>query len=212
MKVKGMGRTRLGRLAAVTVPATVVSLGFGYAMLQGMVSAQLSAAQPFQVTGESATATGLETSLRSVTTATTNDNGAETEKKSALLTLKDGKVNDLCLAANQPVPILGNIGLNLTAGGSVNLGAVTDLNADDVAAAAATLPRTEIGVAQSQLDHQQGVAKGYAPGGWGLESTGAVSLTDLDADTYALSLGSLDLSSGLRILPKLGTASCTLQP
>lgn len=208
MKEKGMGRTRLGRLAAVTVPATVVSLGFGYAMLQGMVSAQLSAAEPFQVTGQSANATGLEVSLRSVTTATSNDNGAETEKKSALVTLKNGNLNDLCLAANQQVPLLGTIGLNLTANGNVNLGAITDMSADDVAAASATLPSTEIGVAQNQLDHQAGVAKGYAPGGWGLESTGAVQLNDLDAKTYALSLGGLDLSSGLRILPKLGSATC----
>lgn len=211
MKEKGMGRTRLGRLAAVTVPATALSLGFGFAIAQGMVSASLSAADPFQVKADSAAASGLELSLRAADTATSNTDGATTQKKAALVTLTDASVTNLCLAANQPTGLpglLGNIGLVVSATGNVPLGSAVDLNADAVTTTGANLGQTEIGLAQSGLDHQSGIASGYNVGGFGLESTEALSLDGLDANAYALTLDSLNLASGLSIVPQLGEATC----
>ncbi|MEI4272355.1 DUF6230 family protein [Klenkia sp. LSe6-5] len=207
MKEAGTGRVRIGRFTAVTVPAAVVSVGFGYAILQGMVAAQLSSVDPFTVSADQARATGLELSLRQATTASGQDDTTEDQKKSALVTLNAGEVDQLCLAANQPVPVLGNIGLRLTAGGTTSLGDV-DISADAIEAGSARLPQTSIGVAQSTLDHQSTVANGYRPGGFGLEANGPVVLNDLDTDAYALSLESLNFGQGLTITPQLGTATC----
>jgi hypothetical protein len=209
MKETGMGRTRLGRFAAVTVPATAVTLGLGFAMVQGMVSAQLSATDPFKVKAANATADGLELSLRGATVAASQDDGTNsTDKKSALVTLKNGKITDLKLCADQPLPgPLGTLGLTLSATGEVPLGATTDLSADAVNAANAVLPATDIGIAQSQLEHQSTVAGGRA-GGFGLNTAGAagsVKLDGLDADAYSLSLSGLTVSN-LSIAPQLGSA------
>lgn len=207
MREKGMGRTRLGRFAALTVPATIATAGLGFAIVQGMVAANLSAADPFTVAGTEARGTGLELSLRGAETATANNNDDVTTKKSALVTLKQGTIDGLCLAVNQPVPILGNIGLNITAPGTTSLGDV-DLSADSIAAGATTLPQTSIGVAQSALPSQSGIANGYQEGGFGLLASGNVTLANLDADVYALTLESLEFGSGLTIAPQLATASC----
>lgn len=209
MKEKGMGRTRLGRLAAVTIPATAVTVGFGVAIIQGAVTAQLSATDAFKVKGASATATGLELSMRGASVAASQSDGDPAnavQKKSALVTLANGKVTDLKLCADQPLPApLGVLGLTVSAVGEVNLGTSVDLSADAVKAGVATLPSTEIGVAQSQLDHQSTVAQGYNAGGFGLESTGAVNLAGLDADAYGLTLGGVTLNN-LNITPQLGSA------
>src|SRR4051812_27661149 len=46
-KLKGEGRTRLGRFAMVAVPSAVVSAGLGVAIVQGMISATLASADAF---------------------------------------------------------------------------------------------------------------------------------------------------------------------
>ena len=217
MKVKGMGRTRMGRLAAVTIPATALSAGLGFAILQGMVAAQLSSADAFQVKGDQAVASGLEVSMRGVSAADTQNDATPTKKKSALVTLKDGKVTNMCLAANQNLPVLGAIGLKLKFSGAVDLGDI-DLNTDSVVAGTAVLPKTDIGVAQSELDHQKDVADGYQAGAFGLESgnvnpqQGDVTINGLDADAYGITLSGLNLTSGLSITPELGTADCNVTP
>lgn len=205
---KGTGRTKLGRFAALAVPGTVVAGGLGFAILQGMVAAQLSSANAFQIQGERALGDGLELSLRDATTAVSDANGDATQNKSALVTLYNGRINGgMCLAANNSAPIVGNIGLVLNIRDDVSLGNV-DLSADAVRAGGYTsLPSTRIGVAEKELDHQSSVPGGHA-GAFGLESTGDVELNQLDADVYAIQLGGLELASGLDIIPKLGRAEC----
>jgi len=207
MKVKGMGRTRLGRLAAVTVPATALSLGFGYAIIQGAVTAQLSAAEPFTVKATTATADGLELSLQGATAATSNDVITPATKKAAKVTLINGEVTNMCLAANQTdIPVLGSLGLTISATGLVPLGTTT-LNADSVSSTGqAVLGHTEIGVAESELDNQ--AAASTNPGGFGMESDEPLTLSGLNAKAYALELGGLTLATGLSIAPVVGTASC----
>jgi hypothetical protein len=208
MKEKGMGRTRLGRLAAVTVPATAMSLGFGYAIVQGAVTAQLSAANPFEVTATSATADGLELSLQGATAATSNTSTTPATKKAAKVTLINGKVTNMCLAANQGnIPVLGSLGLTISASGEVPLGTTT-LNADSVSSSgAAVLGHTAIGVAESELNNQG--PDSTNPGGFGMESDEPLSLQGLNAKAYALELGGLTLADGLSIAPVIGTATCT---
>jgi len=202
-----MGRTRLGRLAAVTVPATALSLGFGYAIVQGAVTAQLSAASPFTVKASTATADGLELSLQGATAAAGNDDITPATKKAAKVTLINGVVTNMCLAANQTdIPVLGSLGLTIQATGQVPLGTTT-LNADSVSSTGtATLGHTAIGVAESELNNQGPASTN--PGGFGMESDEPLSLSGLNAKAYALELGGLTLADGLSIAPVIGQATC----
>lgn len=213
MKEKGMGRTRLGRFAAVTVPATAVSLGLGFAIVQGAVSAQLSAANAFDVGSSQATGTGLELSLAPATAAATDTDSTTTaQNESALVTLAGGQLDGMCLAANTNVPLFGNIGLTISVptvaegGALVDVGTL-DLNAESVNTGATTLPATSVGIAESELDHQSTLGS-ETPGGFGMESVGNVSLAELDAAAYGLELtNGLSLQS-LSIAPTTTTAAC----
>ncbi|MFT4287167.1 DUF6230 family protein [Nocardioides sp.] len=211
-----MGRTRLGRFAAVAVPATVVSAGLGVAILQGMVGAALSSATAFQVAGSAATGDELELTANNVTAANSEASaGTGTAKKDALVSLQNGAVEDLCLAADTTTP-LGVLGIKITSAGSVSLGSGwTDLSADSLGASQATLPTTDIGYSQSDLAHQDNTtSSGYADGGFSLatdvnnSTSGGISLTDLDASVYALTLNGLTLNN-LSISPTLGSVEGT---
>ncbi len=215
---KGMGRTRLGRFAAVAVPATVVSAGLGVAILQGMVGAALASSTPFQVAGSSATGDELELTANNVTSAVSEADGSDTNatpKKDALVSLQNGAVTDLCLAADTTTPF-GTLGIKIVSGGTVSLGSGwTDLSADSLAADSATLPTTDIGYAQSQLAHQDAsTSTGYADGGFSLATNvnnataGGISLDGLDASVYALTLDGLTLND-LSIVPTLGSVEGT---
>lgn len=214
MREKGMGRTRLGRFAAVTVPATALSLGLGCAIVQGAVSAQLSAANAFEVGSSKATGTGLELSLKAATTASSEtDSTTTTSKDSALVTLAGGKLDGMCLAANTNVPLFGNIGLTISVptvaqgGALVDVGTL-DLNADSVNTGATTLPKTSVGIAESELDHQKTLSTAtQTPGGFGMESIGALTLNQLDAAAYGLELTNGLTLNSLAISPTT-TATC----
>ena len=209
MKQKGMGATRLGRFAAVTVPATVVTAGLGLAITQGMVGAALASATSFQVGGTAATGDGMELTANYTSSATSDVDDTVTNKKDALVTLKNGAVQDMCLAADTAVPVIGTLGLKIEANGNTSLGAgYTDLAADSLNGASAVLGETKIGYAQSDLIHQDGTTSpGYAEGGFSLatsEAAGAVNITGLDAQVYALTLSGLSLSN-LAISATAGT-------
>lgn len=218
MKEKGMGRVRLGRFAAVTVPATVVSVGLGVAMLQGAVSASLSSTNPFKVTAASGSGSGVELSLRAAQAAASQTDATAADKQSAFVTLSDGTVNQVCLAANQPtgLPVISNIGLKIQLPGSVALGDSVDLNAQGVTTDA-TLKNVSVGVAQEELDHQSSVANGANMGGFGIESgqsaggaagdTSNVALNNVDADVFQVNLASIGLT-GVTLTPTTGTATC----
>lgn len=224
MKEKGMGRTRLGRFAAVTIPATVATAGLGFAVLQGMVGASISSATPFQVAGATATGDDLELTANNVSTAADDgtasgdvadsSEGTGTNKKDALVSLKNGSVSDLCMAADTQTP-LGTLGLKIQSSGDVSLGSGwTDLSADSLAADSATLPTTDIGYAQGDLAEQAAAnSAGYSEGGFSLATdvtdaaksdTGGISLTNLDVDAYALTLSGLSLNN-LSISPEFGS-------
>lgn len=218
MKEMGMGRVRLGRFAAVTVPAAVVSVGLGVAMLQGAVSASLSSTNPFKVTAASGSGSGVELSLRAAQAAASQTDSSAADKQSAFVTLHDGTVNTVCLAANQPtgMPLIPNIGLKISLPGAVALGDSVDLNAQGVTTDA-TLKNVSVGVAQQELNHQAGVAEGSNVGGFGIESgegagavandTGNVVLNNVNADVFQVALSSIGLT-GVTLTPTTGTAVC----
>lgn len=218
MKEKGMGRTRLGRFAAVTVPATAASLGLGFAIVTGMVSASVSSAGGFQVGGDAARADGMKMSLASTDVAQNEADATGQASEAALVTLEDGYLDGMCLAVNQSLPVIGQVSLTLgVPTGTVGVGTI-DLNASQVNTGTANLPSTTIGVAAGETG--QNVAASNV-GGFGLktnDTTGvegtdeaaasAVKLADLNATAYQLTLNNgLDVGS-LEIGVSRSTASC----
>jgi Family of unknown function (DUF6230) len=220
MKEMGMGRTRLGRFAAVTVPATAMSLGLGYAIISGMVTATVSSAGGFDVGGTSARADGMKLSLNQVKEASSTADSSlanATNQESALVTLQDGYLDGMCLAANQDLPFIGTVGLKLRVPtGTVGVGDL-NLNASQVDSAAAVLPSTTIGQSASEIG-QTGQAAGNQ-GGFGLKTnaTGAagdagatsnVRITNLAATAYELTLAQGLNASSLEIGVHPSAQSC----
>lgn len=207
---RGMGRTRLTRFAAITVPAVVVTAGLGFAIVQGAVSADLASSNGFTIHSSSGTADSLQLGLESTSAATDDQTTTTANKVAAEAALKGLNVNDLCLAANTNIPVLSSVvGLNVKSSAPVNLGAV-DLNASDIEANTATLPSTKIGDSTSDLSDLT-TSKTEAPGGFGLASAGAagsVALNTLNASAYEVSLTNGLTLQALSIAPKLGTATC----
>lgn len=218
MKESGMGRTRLGRFAAVTVPATAASLGLGFAIVSGMVSATVSSAGGFEVGGDQARADGMQLSLTKTTVAANEADAVGADKEAALVTLSDGYLNGMCLAVNQKLPLIGDVSLMLgVPQGVVGVGSI-DLNASQVNSGAASLPSTTIGVAADELD--QPVDPTNA-GGFGLRTNdtagvagtdegvaSAVQIDALAATAYQLTLNNgLDVDA-LEIGVKAGTQHC----
>lgn len=199
MKEQGTGRTRLGRFAAVTIPATIASVGLGAAMLNGMVGAALASSSSFQVTGDSAKGTGMELTANYVSAATSDSDDTASNKKDALVSLKDGTIANMCLAADTQVAGFQALGLKITSTGNVSLGTGwTDLAADALGGSQAVLGETLIGYAQSDLDHQDALTSpGYSEGGFSMKTSDgatAVDITDLDSELYALTLAGLSLN------------------
>lgn len=194
------GRTRLGRFAAITVPAALASAGLGFAVIHGMASAALSSAEPFELGSKQMTASGLQLNLDAASAATSVTDATSGYKKAARAEVTDTKLSTLCLAAGHQLPVLGEVlGLKIESPSEVVVGDVT-LQADALNASTAKLPQTSIGVASTWDDDTKG--------GFGLKSTGSVTLDDLDAKAYALDISGLTLQD-LAISPQVGRPSCS---
>lgn len=194
------GRTRLGRFAAITVPAALASAGLGFAVIQGMASAALSAAEPFELGSKQMSASSLQLNLDAASAATSATDATAGYKKAARAEVTDTKLSTLCLAAGHKLPVLGEVlGLKIESPSEVAVGDVT-LQADALNASTAKLPKTSIGVASTWDDDTKG--------GFGLKSTGDVTLDDLDAKAYALDISGLTLQD-LAISPQVGRPSCS---
>lgn len=194
------GRTRLGRFAAITIPGAAASAVLGFAVLQGMASASLSAAEPFELGSGEITATSLQLNLDAASAAASSTNVNETKKKAARADLTGANLDGLCLAAAHNLPVLGDvIGLKIESPGKVNLGDLS-MKADALDASKAKLPATTVGVASTWDDDTKG--------GFGMKSKGDVSLKEVNGKAYALELSSLTVSD-LAISPQLGRPSCS---
>lgn len=208
MVEKGMGRVRLGRFAAVTVPAAIASAGLGLAIVQGMVSATLSSADGFDLKTDGLTATTLSVAPGAAQVAG-SANGAAT----ALARVGDAHLDRMCIGVNQALPTsvlgLSRLGVDVVSSDSdVELDNV-DLNASDLTAGASVLNDTTVGVAQSQTDFATGTQPdAYAANGFALTSND-VDLDQVDSKAYAVTLSGGLALSGLSIKPSLPASSTT---
>lgn len=196
MNTEGMGHTRLGRFAAVTVPAALVSAGMGYAMLSGMVGAVISSSGGFNLQTD---LTAEQVKMRAgATEVGTAGNSSQTIYAETV-----GSVANGLTVATPAVDILpGVLRVHLSISSvdpSISLGNVA-LNAATLDTDGATLSNVNMGVAQSQAGFSaagQDQTTGYLPDGFALTSTGGAgsqSLPGVDSQAYAVTLASLSLS------------------
>lgn len=200
MNESGMGRTRLGRFAAVTVPAALLSAGLGVAMLQGMVGAVLSSADGFTLNSNRITSDGLK--VRTGAADVAGGDQATVYAETGASTSADG-IN--VVTPSVTIPLIGvpaHLEVTSTdttiALGSVGLNAKT-LDTPD----GATLGTTTIGVAQSDAGFANTTTdSGYVADGFALTS-GSADLPNVNATAYAITLQSLNLDQ-LSLAVKLG--------
>lgn len=191
-KIEGMGRTRLGRFAAVTVPATLLTAGLGVAMLQGMVGAVLSSADGFTLNSDRITSDGLKARTGAADVAGGDqatlyaETGSNTTASGIEVITPDVTIPLINLPAHLEVTstdtsiALGAVGLN-----------AKSLNTPN----GATLGTTTIGVAQSAAGFTNTTTdSGYVADGFALTSSSA-DLPNVNAVAYAITLESLALDN-----------------
>lgn len=195
-KIKGEGRTRLGRFAAITIPATVVTAGLGYAVLQGMVSATVASADGFDMTSSHLTANGLavrpgvagsggntvSSAVADVQGAKAADLGLTVSKSLPLVTAITGKEVQLTVALGSSSTTgfdLNNVVLN-AADLKTGVGSTTD----------SSIANVNVGTTQAGNFTDTGASdadSGYDANGFALTG-GATVLNGLDAKAYGATL------------------------
>jgi len=206
-KVKGQGRTRIGRFAAITIPATVATAGLGFAMLQGMVGASLSSANGFGLESDSLASDGLALRNGSATVAGQDNGDATVYAQTQNTTAKSIGLR----SASVSLGPLGDWGIQISSTDDdialkdVSLNAKS-LNADG----GASLKNVNIGVAQSEtgaatsaggagfsgFDNGNGAsANGFSLNASDPDGKQGNTLSDLKAAAYAITLSSLDLDN-----------------
>lgn len=192
MHEEGMGRTRLTRFAAVTVPASLLAAGLGVAMLQGMVGAVLASADGFTLNSDRITSDGLKARTGAANVAGGNqatiyaETGSNTNASGIEVVTPDVTIPLLNLPAHLEVKSTDTT----IALGSVGLNAKT-LDTPD----GAKLGTTTIGVAQSEAGFaNKETSSGYVGDAFALTSSSA-DLPNVNAKAYAITLQSLDLDN-----------------
>lgn len=189
-KQEGMGRTRLGRFAAVTVPATLLTAGLGVAMLQGMVGAVLASAEGFTLNSDRIESNGLKARVGAADVAG-GDQATVYAETGAITTASGIEV----ITPDVTIPLI-NLPAHLEVSSTdttISLGAVglnaKTLNTPD----GATLGTTTIGVAQSEAGFTNTTTdSGYVADAFALTSSSA-DLPNVNAVAYAITLQSLAL-------------------
>jgi hypothetical protein len=191
-----LGHTSLGRFAAVTLPAALVSAGMGYAMLSGMVGAVISSTGGFNL-NTSLTADSLK--MRTGATEV----GSAGNNQGTIYAQTQGSVANGLNVVTPKVEVLPGLSLNLGITSSdpqINLGNVA-LNAASLnTPSGATMANVTLGQSQADAGFDPG-GPGYVANGFALQAaqssgrSGEQVLNNLSAQAYAVQLSSLSLSS-----------------
>ncbi|NGN95724.1 hypothetical protein G5C66_23675 [Nocardioides sp. KC13] len=198
-----LGHTSLGRFAAVTLPAAVVSAGMGYAMLSGMVGAVISSTDGFTLsTNLTADALKMRTGATEV--------GAANNNQGTIYAQTEGSVANGLNVVTPRVEVLPGLSLNLgitSADTSINLGDVA-LNAASLnTPSGASMANVTLGQSQADAGFDS-TGRGYVADGFALQASqtagqsGEQVLNNLSAQAYAVQLSSLSLDNlSIRLNP-----------
>lgn len=191
-----LGHTSLGRFAAVTLPAALVSAGMGYAMLSGMVGAVISSTGGFNLS------TNLTADSLKMRTGAT-EIGSTGNNQGTIYAQTQGSVANGLNVVTPKVEVLPGLSLNLGITSSdpqINLGNVA-LNAASLnTPSGATMANVTLGQSQADAGFAPG-GPGYVADGFALQAaqtsgrSGEQVLNNLSAQAYAVQLSSLSLSS-----------------
>lgn len=198
IKQEGMGRTRLGRFAAITIPAAALSAGLGVAVLQGAVAATISSADGFQLTSDAMTTNSMKLRPGTTEAGTAGAHKATAYAETGTTTA----LTNMCMGVRQNMPavlapVLSSVGLKISSTGAVSTPSVA-LNAKALSGGSGTqMSNVTAGEAQSETGFSaagQAVNTGYHDTGFGL-TAGASTINDLDATSYAVTLSQLNVNN-----------------
>ncbi|MER7557939.1 DUF6230 family protein [Nocardioides sp. NPDC126508] len=198
-----LGHTSLGRFAAVTLPAAVVSAGMGYAMLSGMVGAVISSTGGFNLS------TNLTADSLKMRTGAT-EVGSAGNNQGTIYAQTSGSVANGLNVVTPDVEVLPGLSLNL---GITSTDPAIDLGNVALNAASLNTPNgatmANITMGQSQADAGfSSTDPGYVADGFALQAaqtagrSGEQVLNNLSAQAYAVKLSSLSLDNlSIRLNP-----------
>lgn len=197
---RGTGRVRWRRFALLTVPAVVVTAGLGIALAQGALAASFAVSgQQFKVSAKSLEGEGF------AQYGSVDVNAREDLIPVAVTAIKEAKLHSLCQSVVTTLPLIGDISLNLTAGGKDPVEAsnlfvdATQLSGD------AVFSNIEIGRDASTLD--KGPAEAVGMQDLFAQQADTVAISNLHQTAWATNAGTFKLS-GLSMGISKGKKEC----
>ncbi|MEU8940925.1 DUF6230 family protein [Streptomyces goshikiensis] len=196
----GAGGVRWRRFALLTVPAIAVTAGLGIALAQGALAASFAVSgQQFKVSASSLEGEGF------AQYGSVDVNARNELIPVAVTAIREAKLHDLCQSVVTTLPVIGDISLNLTAGGKTPVEAsnlfvdATQLSGD------AVFSNIEIGRDASTLDKGPAEAQGMQD--LFAQQADTVSITGLHQTAWATNAGTFKLS-GLSMNISKGKKEC----
>ncbi|MFP3987825.1 DUF6230 family protein [Streptomyces sp. E11-3] len=208
MESVARGGTRWKRFAVVMVPSVAATAAIGVALSQGALAAS------FNVSGQQFKVTAKKLEGQGFVQYGALDNTAKGKKPVAVVGLETAQITELCQSVVVPVPVFGDVSMNLTAGGGDTKVDAKKLyiDADDLSANA-TFTNIDIGVSIDSTTKGPGPAKpgkdgqgAYAPGSFAQQAE-KVEFTDVKQRAWATTAGTFKLP-GLSMQVKKGKHEC----
>ncbi|AYV31227.1 hypothetical protein EES41_31315 [Streptomyces sp. ADI95-16] len=196
----GAGGVRWRRFALLAVPAIAVTAGLGIALAQGALAASFAVSgQQFKVSASSLEGEGF------AQYGSVDVNARDELIPVAVTAIREAKLHDLCQSVVTTLPVIGDISLNLTAGGKTPVEAsnlfvdATQLSGD------AVFSNIEIARDASTLDKGPAEAQGMQD--LFAQQADTVSITGLHQTAWATNAGTFKLS-GLSMNISKGKKEC----
>ncbi|MCF6524953.1 DUF6230 family protein [Streptomyces sp. JJ36] len=202
MESQARGGTRWKRFAVVMVPSVAATAAIGVALSQGALAASFSVSgQQFKLTAGKINATGF-------TQYGALDSTKAGKKPVTVVGMDKAEISDLCQSVVIPVPVFGDVSMNLTAGKDAPVEAKKLFVDADELSANATFNNIDIGVSVDDTTKGPGPHKGdtYLPGSFAQQAESA-TLTDVKQRAWATTAGTFKLS-GLHMSVKKGKHEC----
>ncbi|WP_156726165.1 DUF6230 family protein [Streptomyces apocyni] len=209
MESVARGGTRWKRFAVVMVPSVAATAVIGVALSQGALAAS------FNVSGQQFKLTVAKLEGEGFVQYGALDNTPDGKKPVAVVGLDSAKITELCQSVVIPVPVFGDVSMNLTAGakGGPKVEAKKlYIDADDLSTDA-TFTNIDIGVSIDSTTKGPGPSKvgkdgqgSYVPGSFAQQAESVV-FTDVKQRAWATTAGTFKLS-GLSMKVKKGKHEC----
>ncbi|GCD42936.1 DUF6230 family protein [Streptomyces paromomycinus] len=209
MESLARGGTRWKRFAVVMVPSVAATAAIGVAIAQGALAASFSVSgQQFKVTAKELDGTGF-------VQYGALDKGKDGQHPVAVVGLDSAEITKLCQSVVVPVPVFGDVTMQLKAGGEGGpkvLAKKLYIDADDLQTNA-TFTNVDIGVSVDDTTKGPGPAKpgeggrgAYLPGSFAQQAE-HVLFKDVKQRAWATTAGTFQLS-GLHMSVSRGKNEC----